>query len=115
MALEIKLLISSLSKLDLPKAECEVAVVNNYLKRGFEGDLELMLLEDLAALDQINEQNVLKLLEARMEKNLFQTYVGDALLVLNPNEKMENFGEVVSIKQQWLKKSTRLIFFYVYL
>lgn len=55
-----------------------------------------MNVEDLAALDRLTEDSILKELQARMKQNQFQTFIGDILLVLNPNERQDIYGEEVS-------------------
>lgn len=98
MSLEIKSLIENVSRVELPNDESEVTVIENFYKRGVEGDWEDMYVEDLASLDKISEKNVMKLLEDRMKVGQFQTFVGDVLLVLNPNEKKNIFGEQVRLQ-----------------
>lgn len=87
-----------MSRVELPNDESEVTVIENFYKRGVEGDWEDMYVEDLASLDKISEKNVMKLLEDRMKVGQFQTFVGDVLLVLNPNEKKNIFGEQVRLQ-----------------
>jgi myosin-3 len=98
LSLEIKSFIENVSRVELPKDESEVTVIENFYKRGVEGDWEDMYVEDLASLDKISEKNVMKLLEDRMKVGQFQTFVGDVLLVLNPNEKKNIFGEQVRLQ-----------------
>jgi myosin-3 len=98
LSLEIKSLIENVSRVELPNDESEVTVIENFYKRGVEGDWEDMYVEDLASLDKISEKNVMKLLEDRMKVGQFQTFVGDVLLVLNPNEKKNIFGEQVRLQ-----------------
>lgn len=74
----------------------EVSVKNYYIKKGLDEPLKHMLVEDLAALDHLTEETILKELEARMKSGQFHTFIGDILLVLNPNESQNIYGIEVS-------------------
>lgn len=51
-----------------------------------------MLVEDLAALENLTEETILDELHERLKQGSFQTFVGDILLVLNPNEEHDIYG-----------------------
>lgn len=55
-----------------------------------------MVVEDLAALDNINDESVLDELEERLKLKLFHSFVGDILLILNPYEHVGTYGDKVS-------------------
>lgn len=55
-----------------------------------------MLTEDLAALDIITEDIILNELRERLERGEYHTFIGDILLVLNPNEEHDIYGDHVS-------------------
>lgn len=55
-----------------------------------------LLVEDLAALDNLSDNHVLDELKQRFENKDFQTYVGDILITINPYENCDIYGEKVS-------------------
>lgn len=67
-------------------------------QKSMSADPEPMHVEDLAALESINEDTIMQHLEARFHKNQYYTYVGDILLFLNPNKTLNIFGFQVSIE-----------------
>lgn len=46
-----------------------------------------MLTEDLAALDILTEDVILDELHGRLQQGEYHTFIGDVLLILNPNEQ----------------------------
>lgn len=56
-----------------------------------------MLTEDLSALDNLTEDNILNELHERLRLGFFHTFVGDILLILNPNEEQSIYEANVSI------------------
>nr|XP_022914379.1 neither inactivation nor afterpotential protein C [Onthophagus taurus] len=66
---------------------------SSMLKRSIDDPPEKMDTEDLAALDHITEESVLGELETRMNAGRFQTFIGDILLTLNPNETPDIYNE----------------------
>lgn len=46
-----------------------------------------MLVEDLSALNEINEKNILTEIDNRFQNGQCSTFIGDILLTLNTNEK----------------------------
>ena len=51
-----------------------------------------MQVEDLAALDTINDDTIVHELETRYKNKQYYTFVGDVLLFLNPNKKLDIYG-----------------------
>jgi myosin-3 len=51
--------------------------------------------EDLAALEKLNGDAILKILEERLEAGDCHTFVGDVLLVLTPNEHQDIYSDEV--------------------
>ncbi|KAJ8920812.1 hypothetical protein NQ315_004953 [Exocentrus adspersus] len=92
LSLEIKSLLADVDKLDLCRPT-EVIVNENCIKKGVDGDLEPMYEEDLAVLPAPTENNVLFLLEKRLEMGECYSFIGDILLYLNPNEARDNYGK----------------------
>ena len=54
-----------------------------------------MVVEDLAAVDEITEDKIMHILHERFKRGLFYTYIGDILIFLNPNEPNEIYGNKV--------------------
>lgn len=73
----------------------EVMINNQFLKNKKDEQLEHMHVEDLAALDRLSEEAILRELEARFKQNHFHTFIGDILLVLNPNEHQNIYNDKV--------------------
>lgn len=77
------------------KPEC--ILYKKKLKTGLDGELKSMLEEDLAALEKLTEDNIISLLRERMSIGQFHTFIGDVLLVLNPNERQDIYSHDVSL------------------
>lgn len=52
--------------------------------------------EDLAGLDTLTEDVVLDELRERLQRGKYHTFVGDVLLILNPNEQHDIYSVQVS-------------------
>lgn len=56
-----------------------------------------MLTEDLAALEILTEDVILDELKERLKRGEYHTFVGDVLLILNPNEERNIYAAYVSL------------------
>jgi len=56
-----------------------------------------MLTEDLAALDILTEDVILDELRDRLRRGEYLTFIGDILLILNPNEEHDIYDIHVSL------------------
>ncbi|KAB0798080.1 hypothetical protein PPYR_09073 [Photinus pyralis] len=83
----------------------EMIINTNLYKKGYNEPMEQMLVEDLSALDEINEEIVLEELNKRMSIGQSSTFVGDVLLILNPNEQQDVYGEKQHSKYQFTSRS----------
>ena len=54
-------------------------------------------MEDLAALEVLTEDAILDELHERLRQGYFHSFIGDILLILNPNEKQDIYGSDVRI------------------
>lgn len=54
-----------------------------------------MQVEDLAALETLTEENILKELQIKFMKGSFMSFVGEILLILNPNTNYDIYNENV--------------------
>lgn len=94
--MELKSLINVAGAPNPNKQKQEVTVVGKMLKRSSDDALEPIYDEDLAALQNLTENEVLNVLQKRFEKGEYYSFIGDILLCLNPNEKKNIFGHEVS-------------------
>lgn len=86
------------SPLGKQKRTPETVVVGSFLKESTDQPPKRMVVEDLAALPVLSEDAILRELKARTANGRFHTFVGDILLVLNPNETQDIYGEKVTLK-----------------
>lgn len=66
---------------------------------------ETMQVEDLAALEELTEEKILSELQTKLAKDAFTSFVGEVLLILNPNTNDDIYSEAVS-------KVLRIVFIY---
>jgi len=59
-----------------------------------------MITEDLATLDILTEDVILNELYERLQRGEYHTFVGDVLLILNPNEEHDIYDAYVSLECQ---------------
>ncbi|KAF5291882.1 hypothetical protein FQA39_LY14219 [Lamprigera yunnana] len=83
----------------------ETIIKGNLLKKGYEEPSEEMLVEDLSALDEINEETILQELEKRINLGQSYTFVGDILLSVNPNKQQDIYEEKQHMKYQFKSRS----------
>lgn len=95
LTLEIKSLLNDLDNNSLTQPVSEINIHDNCLKRGIDDDMEQMYVEDLAALQIISEKTILRELNGRLKAGHFQTFIGDILLILNPTERPNIYGNEV--------------------
>lgn len=76
----------------------EAKVKSNLLTTSHDSEPVRMYVEDLAAIENLTEDTLLSELKGRMELGYFQTFVGDVLLILNPNEMEDLYTDTVSEK-----------------
>ncbi|KAJ8686537.1 hypothetical protein QAD02_022331 [Eretmocerus hayati] len=97
---EIKALVMNMSAKGKKNRRTELIVRKDYLKVFQTQAPERMYQEDLAALEQLTEDRILDELQARLKMGSFHTFVGDILVILNPNEKQDIYGPVWHTKYQ---------------
>lgn len=91
----MKALSSNLRKKNETPRVSESIVNTNFLKKNLYEPSERMNVEDLAALDRLSEDIILQELSARLKKGQFHTFIGDILLILNPNEQQDIYNQEV--------------------
>ncbi|XP_060518492.1 neither inactivation nor afterpotential protein C [Cylas formicarius] len=92
LSLEVKTLLEDIEASGIHKRCPEVAVKGRYLKRSIDGKMEKMLEEDLTDIGQITEEKILDLLETKTKQDEFYSFIGDILLSVNPNQKLNIYG-----------------------
>ncbi|XP_076271174.1 STKc_myosinIII_N_like and MYSc_Myo21 domain-containing protein ninaC isoform X1 [Rhynchophorus ferrugineus] len=93
LSLEIKKLIEDVNNEKTKPTKPDVTVFGNYIKRSNSDDLEEMLDEDLADLEYVSEKKVLSNLEKRFKKNEIYSFIGDVLVAINPNKKLDIYDD----------------------
>ncbi|KAL3282151.1 hypothetical protein HHI36_005346 [Cryptolaemus montrouzieri] len=83
----------------------DIHVVNNTLWEGETRHDEPMYVEDLAALDEIDETTVLSHIERRFNDKINQTFVGEILITLNPNVEENIYTDEYHAKYMMKSKS----------
>ncbi|KAK5646208.1 hypothetical protein RI129_004672 [Pyrocoelia pectoralis] len=102
---ELKILNISFGPIGKENRFPEMIITTNLYKKGYDKPLEQMLVEDLSALEEVNEEVVLEELNKRMAIGQASTFIGDVLLILNPNEQQEIYGEKQHAKYQFKSRS----------
>lgn len=93
---ELKTLSAEYSQLGRENREAEEVLLDSKtLKVSKEQPPELMVAEDLASLDELSDTAVLNELQKRFEKKEHQTFIGDILMIINPYETCNIYGEEV--------------------
>lgn len=83
--------------MDVSKRCKEINVIGSFLKKRIDGCMDPMYEEDLAAIQKINEKEILYLLERHLEDGEPYSLIGDVLLFLNPNEELNFYGDEVNL------------------
>ncbi|XP_076658179.1 STKc_myosinIII_N_like and MYSc_Myo21 domain-containing protein ninaC isoform X5 [Halictus rubicundus] len=83
----------------------EVLVQRGFLKTHQTDPLEPMFMEDVAALESLTEDTILDELHERLRQGYFHNFVGDILLILNPNEQQDIYGSDYHTKYQFKSRS----------
>lgn len=58
-----------------------------------------MIVEDLAAIDDVTEDRIMTVLGERFKRGLYYTYIGDILVFVNPNVPIPVYGFKVSTRR----------------
>ncbi|KAJ4441704.1 hypothetical protein ANN_11562 [Periplaneta americana] len=105
LSTELKMLIEDFAEKGKPSRKTEMVVRNGLLKEGLSATPEPMRQEDLAALEKLSEDTILDELQSRLQEGHCHTFVGDVLLVLNPNEQQDVYGDEVHAKYRFKARS----------
>ncbi|XP_014478601.1 PREDICTED: neither inactivation nor afterpotential protein C isoform X2 [Dinoponera quadriceps] len=102
---EIKTLAMDVSGKGREERKMESIVHESFLKTRQDEPQEHMLTEDLAALDILTENVILNELNERLQRGKYHTFVGDVLLILNPNEEHDIYSAMHHAKYQCKSRS----------
>lgn len=80
----------------VPGKTPERIIKNGLLVTEGTKEAETLQVEDLAALENLTEDNILAELQTKLAKGPFTSFVGDILLILNPNTNEDIYNEAVS-------------------
>lgn len=111
LSCEIKHLVEQVAEMARPIKRDEISVCRNFIKR-FEMAPERMYVEDLAALEKLNEDTILDELRHRTAKGFPYTFVGDILLSINSNEMPTELPKSVSVIIEVVLAQLKLIWFF---
>ncbi|XP_013133964.1 PREDICTED: neither inactivation nor afterpotential protein C isoform X1 [Papilio polytes] len=93
LSTELKMLAVDLNNTPAPEKMPERIIKNGLLRTEGVHEAETMQVEDLAALDILTEDNLISELYTKLAKGSFTSFIGDILLILNPNMHADIYGE----------------------
>ncbi|XP_028035821.1 neither inactivation nor afterpotential protein C [Bombyx mandarina] len=93
LSTELKILAKELSGKVSPEKTPERIIRDGLLTTEGNPEAETMQVEDLAALEILTEENLLNELQIKLMKGSFMSFVGDILLILNPNTDDDIYNE----------------------
>ncbi|XP_076302995.1 LOW QUALITY PROTEIN: neither inactivation nor afterpotential protein C-like, partial [Lasioglossum baleicum] len=102
---EIKVLMMDACAKGKQERKAEVIVRKGFLKVHPTDPLEPMFMEDLAALETLTEDAILDELHERLRQGYYHSFIGDILLILNPNEQQDIYGSDYHTKYQFKSRS----------
>ncbi|KAL1124362.1 hypothetical protein AAG570_000991, partial [Ranatra chinensis] len=101
---ELRTILETVTKEVIEQRKPEVKIKCGLIKKS-RGEVQEMRVEDLAALETINEDAILTELEKRHSSNQYYTFVGDVLLCLNPNQNLDIYGSKQHYKYKLKSRS----------
>ncbi|KAG7311754.1 hypothetical protein JYU34_002814 [Plutella xylostella] len=109
MTTELKVLALELKDKEITEPKIPERIIRNGLLIT-EGcrEPETMQVEDLAALEVLTEENILTELQTKLSKGFFTSFVGEILLILNPNTHDDMFNETYHKKYECKSRSDNL-------
>ncbi|XP_026667369.1 neither inactivation nor afterpotential protein C isoform X6 [Ceratina calcarata] len=105
MTKEIKVLMMDACGKSKYEPRPEVIVRKGFLKTHQTDPMEPMFMEDLAALEILTEDAILDELHERLRQGYYHSFIGDILLILNPNENQDIYGSDYHTKYQCKSRS----------
>ncbi|XP_059059333.1 neither inactivation nor afterpotential protein C [Achroia grisella] len=105
LSMELKFLAKDLKEIEAPNKPLERIIKNGVLITEGSQNPEIMQVEDLAALENLTEDNLLVELQTKLAKGFFTSFVGDILLILNPNTCDDIYNESYHKKYECKSRS----------
>ncbi|XP_061706914.1 neither inactivation nor afterpotential protein C isoform X2 [Cydia pomonella] len=102
---ELKMLAFELKDKELPRKPPERIIKNGLLTTEGVSESETMQVEDLAALEVLTEDSILAELQTKLAKGYFTSFIGDILLILNPNTHEDIYNEEYHKKYECKSRS----------
>ncbi|KAI8427544.1 hypothetical protein MSG28_002059 [Choristoneura fumiferana] len=102
---ELKILAFELKDKEIPSKTPERIIKNGLLTTEGDTESETMQVEDLAALEVLTEDSILAELQTKLAKGSFTSFIGDILLILNPNTNDDIYNEDYHIKYECKSRS----------
>ncbi|KAI5639668.1 myosin head (motor domain) domain-containing protein [Phthorimaea operculella] len=102
---ELKKLVSDLKDKEVPEKSAERIIKNGLLITQGSNEPETMQVEDLAALENLTEDNLLAELQTKLAKGSFTSFIGEVLLILNPNTHEDIYNESYHKKYECKSRS----------
>ncbi|XP_046961728.1 neither inactivation nor afterpotential protein C isoform X1 [Vanessa cardui] len=93
LSTELKMLAADLVEKEAPYKPTDRIIKNGLLTTEGKKDPETMQVEDLAALEHLSEDNIICELQIKYQKGSFMSFIGDVLLILNPNTHEDIYTE----------------------
>ncbi|CAB3231368.1 unnamed protein product [Arctia plantaginis] len=93
LSTEFKILTAELKDVVDSNKILERIIRNGLLTTQGSKEPETMQVEDLAALETLTEDNILAELQTKLVKGSFTSFIGDVLLILNPNINEDIYNE----------------------
>ncbi|XP_022116473.2 neither inactivation nor afterpotential protein C isoform X1 [Pieris rapae] len=105
LSTEIKMLANDLQEKETPPRKPERIIKDGLLITQGRHEPETMQVEDLAALECLTEENILSEIHTKLEKGSFMSFIGDILLILNPNSSDDIYNEEYHKKYECKSRS----------
>ncbi|XP_045776420.1 neither inactivation nor afterpotential protein C isoform X3 [Maniola jurtina] len=105
LSTELKMLANDLLEKEVPFRFPERIIKNGLLINEGGKEPEVMQVEDLAALERLTEDNLIRELELKYQKGHFMSFIGDVLLILNPNTHEDIYNEEYHKKYECKSRS----------
>lgn len=105
LSTELKILATELKSSEAPGKAPERIIKDGLLITQGLPDPEIMQVEDLAALEVLTEDTIIRELQTKLTKGSFTSFVGDVLLILNPNVNVDIYNESYHKKYECKSRS----------
>lgn len=112
--MELKNLMLKVRGCGYPKRIPEVTTKHGKLKVDRRSEPLAIVHDDLASLENLNQEIVINHLFERFKEGQIYTYIGDILVAVNPFRPLGIYDEKVSISRENQIKSKLITFFFIF-